>query len=37
MNNLERKLFSTDDWLALHPKVIAALMIVGYLVVSYIQ
>lgn len=37
MNNLERKLFSTDDWLARHPKAIAALMIVGYLVVSYIQ
>ena len=37
MNNIERKLFSTDDWLARNPKVIAALMIVGYLIVSYIQ
>ena len=37
MNKLERRLFSTDDWLARHPKVIAALLVVAYLLVSYIQ
>lgn len=37
MNKIERRLFSTDDWLARHPKVIAALLILGYILVSYIQ
>jgi hypothetical protein len=31
------KLLVTDDWLARHPKVIAVLLIAGYLLVSYIQ
>jgi hypothetical protein len=31
------KLLATDDWLARHPKVIAVLLIAGYLLVSYIQ
>ena len=31
------KLLDTDDWLARHPKVIAVLLIVGYLFVSVIQ
>jgi hypothetical protein len=31
------KFLATDDWLARHPKVIAVLLIVGYLFVSYIQ
>jgi len=37
MNNIERKLFSTDDWISRNPKVIAALLIIGYVLVSYIQ
>ena len=37
MNNIEKKLFATDDWFARHPKVIAVILIVGYLVVSSIQ
>lgn len=37
MNALERRLFSTDDWLARHPKVIAVLLIVGYVLVCSLE
>ena len=37
MNNIERKLFATDDWFARNPKVIALILVIGYLVVSSIQ
>lgn len=37
MNKLERRLFATDDWLARHPRVNAALMVALYLAVCWIE
>jgi hypothetical protein len=37
MNKIERRLFSTDDWLSRHPKVIAVVLFMAYILVSSIQ
>lgn len=32
-----KKLLATDDWLARHPKVIAALLIIGFLITGSME
>lgn len=32
-----RRLFSTDDWMARHPRLIAAILIVGYILVCSVE
>lgn len=32
-----RRLFSTDDWLARHPRIVAALLFIGYVLVCSLE
>lgn len=37
MNRIERRIFSTDDWLARHPRLILFLLFVGYVLVCSLE
>lgn len=37
MNQIERKLFLTDDWLARRPRLIMSLLAVGYVLVCTLE
>lgn len=37
MNRIERRLFATDDWLARHPRLIAVLLFVGYVLACSLE
>jgi hypothetical protein len=37
MNNLEKKLFNTEDWLSKHPMLIMVLLFLGIVLASYIE
>lgn len=32
-----RRLFSTDDWLARHPRIVAVLLFIGYVLVCSLE
>jgi len=37
MNSLERRLFCTDDWLSRHPKTLAVLLVVAYVLACSVE
>lgn len=37
MNRIERRLFATDDWLSRHPRLIALLLLVLYVLACSVE